>query len=134
MGLILHFNLNFEYHLMEKIKRRKKDYGYNQTHEIYHVIIPFETLNKVYKSLVRQNLDYCDIIYHTPHAILSLVSDSHNHQDMCLRCWENALFASYAGGNHLRQEEVQVCFFLDVYLSLSELYLSYAMTRYVCQC
>ena len=93
---------------MEKIKRRKKDYGYNQTHEIYHVIIPFETLNKVYKSLVPQNLDYCDIIYHTPHAILSLVSDSHNHQDMCLRCWENALFASYAGGNHLRQEEVQV--------------------------
>ena len=32
-------------------------------------LLPFKTLNQMYKSLVRPHLDYCDIIYHIPQTV-----------------------------------------------------------------
>ena len=63
LGLILQFKLNFEKHLLEKIKKAKKIIGIMK--HLNH-LLPFRTLNQMYKSLVRPHLDYCDIIYHIP--------------------------------------------------------------------
>lgn len=61
LGLTLDRKLSFEYHLNEEITKIKKILGI-----IKHVskYFPLKTLNKMYKSLVRSHLDYCDIIYH----------------------------------------------------------------------
>jgi hypothetical protein len=66
LGLILQFNLNFVKHLTEKMKKAKRIIGI-----IKHLnhLLPFKTLNQMYKSLVRPHLDYCDIIYHIPQTV-----------------------------------------------------------------
>ena len=66
LGLILQFNLNFVKHLIEKMKKAKQIIGIMK-HLNY--LLPFKTLNQMYKSLVRPHLDYCDIIYHIPQTV-----------------------------------------------------------------
>ena len=66
LGLILQCKLNFEKHLLDKIKKAKKIIGIMK--HLNH-LLPFKTLNQMYKSLVRPHLDYCDIIYHIPQTI-----------------------------------------------------------------
>ena len=72
LGLILDSGLSFKKHLDEKIIIAKKIIGI-----IKHLskFLPLKTLDQMYKALVRSNLDYCDIIYHTspvinPHPLL----------------------------------------------------------------
>ena len=69
LGLVLHFNLNFEKHLTEKIKKAKKIIGIMKH---LNNLLPFKTLNQMYKTLVRPHLDYCDIIYHIPQIVRPL--------------------------------------------------------------
>ena len=66
LGLVLQFKLNFEKHLVEKIKKAKRIIGIMK-HLNY--LLPLKTLNQMYKSLVRPHLDYCDIIYHIPQSV-----------------------------------------------------------------
>jgi ribonuclease P/MRP protein subunit RPP40 len=63
LGLILTSTLNFGKHIIEKVKKAKKNIGI-----IKHLnkFLPFKTLVHMYKALVRSHLDYCDIIYHIP--------------------------------------------------------------------
>ena len=63
LGLILESNLSFTKHFTEKIKNAKQTIGI-----LKHIsrFLPLKTLDQMYKALVRQNLDYCDIIYHIP--------------------------------------------------------------------
>ena len=66
LGLILDSGLSFKKHLDEKIIIAKKNIGI-----IKHLskFLPLKTLDQMYKALVRSNLDYCDIIYHTSPVI-----------------------------------------------------------------
>ena len=66
LGLILQSKLSFEKHLTEKIKKAKKIIGIIKH---LNLLLPFRTLNQMYKSLVRPHLDYCDIIYHIPQLV-----------------------------------------------------------------
>ena len=63
LGLTLNSGLSFEKHLNEKIIKAKKKLGI-----IKHLsrFLPLNTLDQMYKALVRSHLDYCDIIYHIP--------------------------------------------------------------------
>ena len=63
LGLILETGLSFEKHINEKIIKAKKNTGI-----LKHLsdFFPLKTLGKMYKALVRPQLDYCDIIYHIP--------------------------------------------------------------------
>ena len=63
LGLTLNSGLSFEKHLNEKIIKAKKNLGV-----IKHLskFLPFNTLDQMYKTIVRSHLDYCDIIYHIP--------------------------------------------------------------------
>ena len=63
LGLILDSSLSFEKHLNEKIIKAKKHIGI-----IKHLsnFLPLNTLDQMYKALLRSHLDYCDIIYHMP--------------------------------------------------------------------
>ena len=42
-------------------------------------LLPFKTLNQMYKSLVRPHLDYCDIIYHIPQIVRPLAQGGWNY-------------------------------------------------------
>ena len=66
LGLILDSGLSFKKHLDEKIIKAKKYIGI-----IKHLskFLPLNTLNQMYKALVRSHLDYCDIIYHISPAV-----------------------------------------------------------------
>ena len=66
LGLILDSSLSFKKHLNEKIIKAKKNIGIIKQLSKY---LPVETLNQLYKALVRPHLDYCDIIYHIPPKI-----------------------------------------------------------------
>ena len=63
LGLILDSKWTFERHLNEKIIKAKKGIGIIK---YLSKSIPLKTLDEMYKALVRSDLDYCDIIYHTP--------------------------------------------------------------------
>ena len=63
---VVQCKLSFEKHLTEKIKKAKKVIGIMKH---LNQLLPFKTLNQMYKSLVRPHLDYCDVIYHIPHTI-----------------------------------------------------------------
>ena len=66
LGLIFQPSLSFVKHITEKIKKAKKIIGI-----IKHLnkILPLNTLNQMYKSLVRSHLDYCDFIFQIPAKI-----------------------------------------------------------------
>lgn len=55
--------LNFGKHIIEKVKKAKKNIGIIK---YLNKFLPFKTLVHMYKALVRSHLDYCDIIYHIP--------------------------------------------------------------------
>ena len=63
LGLVLDSRLSFEKHINEKLIKAKKNVGI-----LKHLskFLPLQTLDQMYKSLVRSHLDYCDIIYHMP--------------------------------------------------------------------
>ena len=63
LGLVLNSDLSFGKHLNEKIIKAKKNLGI-----IKHLssFLPLNTLDQMYKALVRSHLDYYDIIYHIP--------------------------------------------------------------------
>ena len=63
LGLILTPTLSFGKHIIEKVKKAKRNIGI-----IKHLnkFLPVKTLIHMYKALVRSHLDYCDIIYHIP--------------------------------------------------------------------
>ena len=61
LGLILTPNLSFSKHVYEKIKKADKHIGIIKHLSKY---LPFKTLNQMYKSFSRTQLDYCDVIYH----------------------------------------------------------------------
>ena len=63
LGLVLNSDLSFGKHLNEKIIKAKKNLGI-----IKHLssFLPLNSLDQMYKALVRSHLDYCDIIYHIP--------------------------------------------------------------------
>ena len=63
LGLTLQSNLSFEKHLYDKMVKAKKNIGIIKN---LNRFLPFDTLNQMYKALVRSHLDYCDILYHTP--------------------------------------------------------------------
>ena len=73
LGLILEPNLSFEKHLYERMVKAKKNI---RIIKYLNRFLPFQTLNQIYKALVRSHLDYCDIIYHIPpivhHPLLGL--------------------------------------------------------------
>ena len=62
LGLVLDSRLSFEKH-NEKLIKAKKNVGI-----LKHIskFSPLQTLDQMYKALVRSHLDYCDIIYHMP--------------------------------------------------------------------
>ena len=62
LGLILDSKLSFERHLNEKITKAK-NIGIIKS---LSKLLPFKTVDQMYKPLVHSNLDYCDIIYHIP--------------------------------------------------------------------
>ena len=80
LGLILESTLSFEKHLNEKIMKAKKMLEYStifsnpQKHIntcvgiLKHLsnFLPLKTLDQMYKTLVRSDLNYCGIIYHKP--------------------------------------------------------------------
>ena len=76
LGLILTSTLNFGKHIIEKVKKAKKNIGI-----IKHLnkFLPLNTLIHMYKALVRSHLDYCDIIYHIPP---SQNIPPHDHMEM----------------------------------------------------
>ena len=63
LGLVLNSDLPFGKHLNEKIIKAKKNLGI-----IKHLLsfLPLNSLDQMYKALVRSHLDYCDIIYYIP--------------------------------------------------------------------
>ena len=61
LGLILTRNLSFSKHVYEKIKKANKHIGIIKHLSKY---LPFKTLNQMYKTFSRTQLDYCDVIYH----------------------------------------------------------------------
>ena len=63
LGLTLDSKLSFEKHVNEKIVKAKKNIGVIKHLSKY---LPRNTLDQMYKALVRPHLDYCDIIYHEP--------------------------------------------------------------------
>ena len=63
LGLILDSSLSFEKHLNEKFITAKKNIG---VLKYLWKFLPLQTLDQIYKTLVRSHLDYCDIIYHIP--------------------------------------------------------------------
>ena len=63
LGLTLQSNLSFEKHLHDKMAKAKKNIG---LFKHLNRFLPFETLNLMYKALVRSHLDYCDVKYHQP--------------------------------------------------------------------
>lgn len=66
LGLVLQFKLNFEKHLVEKIKKARKIIGIMK---YLNYVLPLKTLNQMYKSLVHPHLDYCKFIYHIPQIV-----------------------------------------------------------------
>ena len=63
LGLILDSKLTFNKHLDDKIAKANKGIGI--IHRLY-CYLPRNALMQIYKSFIRPNLDYCDIIYHKP--------------------------------------------------------------------
>ena len=63
LGLILDSKLSFERHVNEKIIKAKKGIGIIK---YLSKLLPFKTLDQIYKALVHSHLDYCDTIYHIP--------------------------------------------------------------------
>ena len=63
LGLTLTPKLNFENHLISKMKKAKKIIGI-----IKHLNrnLSLKSLDQMYKTLVRLHLEYCDFIYHLP--------------------------------------------------------------------
>ena len=61
LGLILNPTLSFNKHIYEKIKKADK---HNATIKHLSKYLPFKTLNQMYKTFSRTQLDYCDVIYH----------------------------------------------------------------------
>ena len=63
LGLILESGLSFKKHVSEKIIKAKKNIGI-----LKHLskFLPLNTLDQMYKALVRSHLDYCDVIYDIP--------------------------------------------------------------------
>ena len=63
LGLILNSSLSFEKHLNGKIIKAKKNLGI-----IKHLsrFLPLNTLDQMYKALVRSNLDCCYVVYRIP--------------------------------------------------------------------
>ena len=60
LGRILESGLSFKKHLSEKITKAKKNIGI-----LKHLskFLPLNTLDQMYKAVVRSHLDYCDVIY-----------------------------------------------------------------------
>ena len=66
LGLILDSKINFNLHVNEKIAIARKGIGIIRYLSSF---TPTKTLDQIYKMFVRPHLDYCDVIYHTPHSI-----------------------------------------------------------------
>ena len=81
LGLILTSTLNFGKHIIEKVKKAKKNIGI-----IKHLnkFLPLNTLIHMFKALVRSHLDYCDIIFHIPPTqnMPPLGTTLHDHMEM----------------------------------------------------
>ena len=54
--------VSFTKHVYEKIKKSKQ--AYISIIRKLSACLPFKTLNQMYKTFVRSQLDYCDVIYH----------------------------------------------------------------------
>ena len=63
LGLTLDSKLSFERHGNENIIKAKKGIGIIK---YLSKFLPIQTLDQMYKALVRSYLDYCDTIYHIP--------------------------------------------------------------------
>ena len=72
LDLILEPNLSSEKHLYEKMVKAKRNI---EIIKQLNRFLLFTTLNKMYKTLVRPHLDYCDIIYHIHHFTSSASRD-----------------------------------------------------------
>ena len=62
--LILDSSLSFEKHLNEKFITAKKNIGVSLKY--LSKFLPLQTLDQIYETLVRFDLDYCGIICHIP--------------------------------------------------------------------
>ena len=63
IGLTLDKKLTFHSHVKESIKKANKGIGIMRFMSKY---VPRSTLETMYKSYVRSQLEYCDVIYHHP--------------------------------------------------------------------
>ena len=61
LGLVFTTTLSFTKHVYEKIKKADRHIAIIRRLSGY---LPFKTLNQMYKTFVRSQLDYCDVIYH----------------------------------------------------------------------
>ena len=61
LGLVFTTTLSFTNHVYEKIKKADRHIGIIRKLSSY---LPFKTLNQMYKTFVRSQLDNCDVIYH----------------------------------------------------------------------
>ena len=63
LGIIFEPKLTFSRHINDKMSIANKMIGI-----LRHLskFLPIQTLDQMYKALVRSHLDYCDIIYHIP--------------------------------------------------------------------
>ena len=65
LGLLLDTKLSFLEHIIEKINKTYKIIG---TLRFLSKYLPLHSLDQIYKMMIRSHLDYCDVIYHVPHA------------------------------------------------------------------
>ena len=68
LGLLLDTKLSFIEH-NEKIKKTYKIIG---TLRFLSKYLPLHSLDQIYKMMIRSHLDYCDVIYHVPHAYVCI--------------------------------------------------------------
>ena len=64
LGLYLNEKLNYNHYVKEIISKVNKEIG---TIRKLTSILPRNALPTIYKSFIRPNIDYCDLIYDQPH-------------------------------------------------------------------
>ena len=81
MGIHLDEELTFKYHSNERIIKAKKGIGIIRKH---NNILPRSALLTIYRSFVRPDLDYGDLIYDQPEMNCSVVR---LNQFSAMRLW-----------------------------------------------
>ena len=65
LGLLLDTKLSFHEHINEKVNKTYKIIG---TLRFLSKYLTLHSLGQIYKTMICSHLNYCDVIYHIPHA------------------------------------------------------------------